>query len=99
MDNFMALSSLVMDLKRTAIGLHRRSFGMSKRFSQEILKRKSEVNLNTVSPYIQKILNRLDWVVTHNNHDKQAEDMLMYSILIQNYLLKQQKTINTSIPQ
>lgn len=72
------LESLASDLKRVALGLHRGSSKMAERFLEEALKRKDEVETDIVSPYIQKILTRLD-----KNID--AENALMYSTLIQNY--------------
>lgn len=78
MNNKYILESLASDLKRVAMGLHRGSDKMAQRFLEEALKRKNEVEIKFVSPYIQRILSRLD-----KNVD--AEKALMYSTLIQNY--------------
>ena len=74
------LSSLEMDLKRVALGLYRKSHGMAERFLQEAIKRKHEVDAEKLLPYMQRILIKV------NNH-MTAEDALMYSTRIQNYLL------------
>ena len=78
MNNKIILESLASDLKRVALGLHRGSDNMARRFLAEALRRKSEIELETVSPYIRKLLIRL-------NKNIDAEDALMYSTLIQNY--------------
>lgn len=78
------LESLAMDLKRVSLGLQRGSMTMAKRFAQESLKRKQEVNLNEVDTYIRKLLNSLEETML-NLDSKSAEDALMYSTLFQNY--------------
>ncbi len=78
MKNKYILESLASDLKRVALGLHRGSTTMADRFIDESLKRKKEVDLTKVAPYIRDILNRLDKKIN-------ADDALMYSTLIQNY--------------
>ena len=78
MSNKFVLESLASDLKRVALGLHRGSNNMANRFLEEALKRKAEVELNKVAPYIQKLLNRL-------NKNIDSENALMLSTLIQNY--------------
>ena len=81
MNNKFILESLASDLKRVALGLHRGSNTMAKRFLDEALKRKEEVALEQVAPYIKKLLNYLD-------EDIDADTALMYSTLIQNYTHK-----------
>jgi hypothetical protein len=78
MNNKYILESLASDLKRVALGLHRGSNVMAKRFLTEALKRKDEVDINKVAPYIKKILNKI-------RSNINAEDALMYSTIIQNY--------------
>lgn len=80
MDNKYILESLASDLKRVAIGLHRGSNVMAQKFLTEALKRRDEVDLNKVSPYLKNILLKLG-----KNTD--SESALMYSTLIQNYTL------------
>lgn len=88
MKNKVELESLVMDLKRVALGYHRGSIGMANRFTQEALKRRGEIDKNTVKPYLKKILQNLDKTLSNNDTKKIAEDSLMYSIILQNYLKK-----------
>lgn len=78
MNNKYILESLASDLKRVALGLHRGSNTMAQRFLDEALKRKSEVELDKVEPYIKKLLNKV-------NKNLDSENALMLSTLIQNY--------------
>ncbi|KKR00061.1 MAG: hypothetical protein UU25_C0031G0007 [Microgenomates group bacterium GW2011_GWB1_40_9] len=80
MENKIILASLAMDLKRVALGLHRKSANMADRFLTEAIKRRDEVNIDDVAPYMKTILGHIDSI--HN-----AEDALMYSTRIQNYIL------------
>lgn len=85
MENNVILSSLAMDVKRVAIGLNRKSYHMADRFLQEAMKRKKEVQKRDVPPYMQKILGKLDHLMDRGR-DHGAEDALMYSTLLQNYI-------------
>lgn len=78
MSNKYVLQSLASDLKRVALGLHRGSNTMAKRFLDEALKRKNELNSKKVAPYIKTLLNNVDEKIN-------SDDALMYSTLIQNY--------------
>ncbi|MFH0749935.1 MAG: hypothetical protein V1917_03440 [Candidatus Gottesmanbacteria bacterium] len=80
MENKIALASLAMDLKRVALGLHRKSNTMANRFLHEAMKRKDEVDTKKLHPYMQHIFMKL-------NEQLDAEDALMYSTRIQNYVL------------
>lgn len=82
----LILSSLAMDLKRVALGYHRKSNKMADRFLQEVIKRKKEINLEKVRPSVKKMLEDLDKMINKNN-DAKAEDALMYSTLFQNAAL------------
>lgn len=84
----IALSSLSMDLKRVALGYYRGSDNMAKRFLEEALKRKSEINPANVRPHIVKLLNKLDKLGEEKEKQKVAEDALMYSTLFQNASLR-----------
>lgn len=84
--NKIALSSLAMDLKRVALGYHRGSDTMAKRFFEEAIKRRNEVDRKSVKPYIGKILDNLE-LMKHKNKEDIAEDALMYSTLLQNTAL------------
>lgn len=87
-ENQIALSSLAMDLKRVALGYHRGSIVMANRFLEEALKRKSEIDTESVKPYIKRLLNKLDSLYEEKDKDRVAEDALMYSTLFQNASLK-----------
>lgn len=87
-ENLIALSSLAMDLKRVALGLHRKSYRMADRFTEEVKKRSHEIQFCAVKPYMQTILSKLDIMLLEPDGDRKAEDALMYSTLIQNYVLK-----------
>ncbi len=79
-DQSIVLSSLAMDLKRAALAFWRGSTGVAQKFLGESLERKKEINMKEIDPYISNVLKDI------NNKD--AEDLLMYSILIQNYVRK-----------
>lgn len=79
--NKYILESLASDLKRVALGLHRGSNKMAQKFLDESLKRRKEVDLTNVKPYVRKILKNLDTKID-------ADDALMFSTLIQNYTQK-----------
>ena len=78
MENKYILESLASDLKRVALGLHRGSNIMAKKFLIEALKRRNEIEIEKVSLYIKNILDQLD-------QDIDSEKALMFSTLIQNY--------------
>lgn len=87
MKNKIILASLSMDLKRIALGQHRNSVKLSDKFSRESLIRINEVDRRNLKPYMQRIL-----VLVKNDLEKtdglqKAENCLMYSTLIQNYVL------------
>ena len=79
-----------MDLKRVAIGIHRKSFQMADRFFIEAMKRRVEVDTRDLSPYMQTIIRELD-SLSHQPLDQKAENALMFSTRIQNYVLFKQK--------
>ena len=87
MNNKFVLESLVMDLKRVAIGNHRKSFGMAKRFYDEALKRKNEVDTKEIKSYLLNILENIE-TMKDKNAEQISEQALMYSTLIQNYTQK-----------
>lgn len=87
MDNKTILASLASDLKRITIGLQRKSMRMANRFQEEVLKRKTEVDVNKLDSYMHRVLNRMELSLKNKNAERKAEDALMYSTLIQNYVL------------
>ena len=86
MDNKIILGSLAMDLKRVALGLHRKSNSMANRFLTEAMKRKDEVNTHDLLPYMKTIIEQVSSLSDRDALHK-AEDALMYSTRIQNYVL------------
>ncbi len=88
MDKKIILGSLVMDLKRAAIGFHRGSYVMAERFLDEAWRRKEEYTKNDLKPYICQILENIKELKMMPK-DEIAEKALMYSTLIQNYLLSE----------
>lgn len=86
--NKIALSSLAMDLKRVALSYHSGSVTTARRFLEEAIKRRDEVDKKKVRSYLKKILGNLDQLVSQKDNQKIAEDALMYSTLFQNAALK-----------
>ncbi len=80
----MALAS---DLKRIALGIQKKSYPMADRFSQEALRWKSEIKTGELQHYMRAIIDNLDRILKGENSDRKAEDALMYSTLIQNYVM------------
>lgn len=85
--NKLALASIAMDLKRVALGYHNGSLNTAKRFFEEALKRRDEIDQSLAEPYVKKLLVQLENIVTSNDSGKIAEDALMYSTLFQNAAL------------
>lgn len=83
-NNKIALASLALDLKRVAMGYHRGSIVMAKCFFEEALKRKEEINQETLKPYLKKLLHNFENIILQKDPQKIAEDTLMYSIIFQN---------------
>lgn len=90
MDNKIVLESLASDLKRIALGLHRGSYRMAERFSQEALKRLNEVDQQQIPQYMCDLLANLHSILNNTDQLRKAEDALMYSTLVQNYVLYKQ---------
>lgn len=85
MNNKIALESLAMDMKRVAIGYNRNSTHMAQRFYEEALKRKQEIDVKSVKPYVRNILDKIGKLKDQpQNHI--ADNALLYSILLQNYI-------------
>lgn len=87
MSKKIIIESLAMDLKRVALGLHRGSYAMANRFKEEALEREQELESQEVDNYLGKLLKNTKEVLKIE-HDRTAEDALMYSILFQNYAVK-----------
>ncbi|HSX48765.1 MAG TPA: hypothetical protein VLE44_00725 [Candidatus Saccharimonadales bacterium] len=87
MKNKIALESLALDLKRGSVFLNRNSQFAANQFLKEAVERKSEIDLKGLSSYIQKIILDLDKIIEEKNKSAKAENLLMYSTIIQNYAL------------
>lgn len=85
--NKIILGSLAMDLKRVALGYYRNSTRVAEVFMGEAMKRKEEVDLEKVEPYIKDLLSKLEEMRSEKDKQKVAEDALMYSTLFQNAAL------------
>ncbi len=94
------IESLAMDLKRVAIGLQTGSIKMADRFKEEALKRAAELDGQSVSPYLNKLLANSKKVLLSNN-ERVGEDALMYSTLFQNWVRAEynKKLVRDNIPQ
>lgn len=78
---------MAMDLKRVALGYHRGSLAMANRFFDEALKRKNEINMVRIKPYVKNIIEKIETIKLEKEEQKRAEDTLLYSILLQNAAL------------
>lgn len=83
MKNKQALGALAMDLKRVALGYFRGSSSLADRFFIEALKRKNEIDSDTLKPYVRRLLYAMENIRKEKN-DRAAEDALFYSTLFQN---------------
>jgi hypothetical protein len=84
MSSKIALSSLAMDLKRVALGYHRGSRALANRFFEEALKRRNEIDMVKIKPYVKNILDKIETIRSEKEEQRKAEDALLYSILLQN---------------
>jgi hypothetical protein len=78
------IESLAMDLKRIALGLHRGSFTVADRFKIEAIKRISELEKQSTSLYLNKLLKK-NIISFQKDNQTISEDALMFSTLFQNY--------------
>lgn len=85
MNNKLIIKSIASDLKRVALGLHRGSHAMANRFEKEALERRKEIDGSKLKPYLNKLIEDMEKVMSNTNIEKKAEDALMYSTLLQNY--------------
>ena len=85
--NKIVFGSIAMDLKRVAMGYYRGSNKTAERFLQEALSRRSDVERDKLTPYLKKLLVKIEALSDENDGQKKAEDALMYSTLFQNAAL------------
>jgi len=83
----IAIASIAMDLKRVALGFYSGSKKTARRFSQEALKRREEIDEKKLKPYLRVFFNKLPEILNQEDEKKVAEDALMYSTIFQNFLL------------
>lgn len=81
--NKQILGALALDLKRVAIGLNRGYDTMAEKFLGEAIKRRNEVEIADIKPYLSKFLKNID-NIKKENRQKGAEDALLYSTIFQN---------------
>lgn len=86
--NKLALESLSMDLLRIAKGLNRGSEKMANTFTNEAIKKSSEIEPAELKPYMKKIVEKLKIYLKSKDKTKKSEDALMFSTLIRNYCQK-----------
>ena len=87
MDKKIIVSSLALDLRRVAQGLHRGSLASARVFKDEALKRGKELENMKSEGYLKNLWSKTK-LCLENNSDKMAEDILMYSTLFQNIATK-----------
>jgi len=90
-NNYIAISSLAMDLKRVALAFYKGSNETGERFILEANKRKEEINVDLVKPYLISHINSLEKVFAREDKLHLAEDALMYSQIFQNYAITFEK--------
>lgn len=78
-NNYIAISSLAMDLKRIAIAYRNNSNETAERFIVEANKRKREIDTSLVKPYLLTHIYSLDKMFKCDDKLHLAEDALMYS--------------------
>lgn len=87
MDEKIIVSSLALDLRRIAQGLNRGSFTSAKIFIDEALKRGNEIENFIQDHYLRYLWSKTKKILLQEDV-KSAEDILMYSILFQNFAVK-----------
>lgn len=88
MEKKIIVSSLALDLRRIAQGLHRGSLASAARFKQEAWKRGGELEELVDQDEYLLYLWRKTKQAFQGEPDRVAEDILMYSILFQNVATK-----------
>ena len=78
------LSSLSLDLRRSAQGYFRGSTKMADRFLDEAFERKREADLLSIKPYLKTLLGKMEGIRSEPNLEAKAEQALMLSTLFQN---------------
>ena len=79
----IVLLSLASDLKRITLSIQRNSFSSAKRFNEEAKKWLLE-SKKTSDKTVKELLRKVEISLNQKDDLKKAEDLLMYSTLIQN---------------
>ena len=82
MNNKILLESMALDLKRVAIGAHRKSTKMSERFLQEVIKRNEQLDYQSLPISLKKLLLHMNKSFENKNSLQLADNALMYSTLL-----------------
>lgn len=80
------IGALSLDLKRVALGLHRGSIKMADRFESESRQRQQEALSIGIDDSLQRIFNIWHKVNQDKVIERKAENILMISVLLDNYL-------------
>lgn len=82
------LQNIALDLDRISTSLSRNSFAVAKRFDQEVIKQQKQINSLGLPIYIKKIVSALPQALSQKDTTQKADDALMYSVLLQNFVAK-----------
>ena len=87
MNTKMLLAALSQDLYRIAISLHTHSDKTAEKFTSVALQTASQIDRRDVKPHIKKVLVNLPVILGEHDKKLRSEDVLTYSIIIQNSAL------------
>ncbi|MBI2590255.1 MAG: hypothetical protein HYW33_00020 [Candidatus Blackburnbacteria bacterium] len=87
-DNKFLIGSIVSDLRRASLYMHLGSLSTASHFAHEAIETKKRVNMEMISPHVARILEETEKTLKKPDGDHKAEDILMYSILLQNFAQK-----------
>ena len=82
------LQNIALDLDRISTSLNRNSFTVAERFVQEVINQQKQIGNSGLPDYIKKILSALPQALSQQESKQKADDALMYSILLQNFVAK-----------
>jgi serine/threonine protein phosphatase PrpC len=83
------IGALSNDLFRIASLSHRGSEKAALRFAQEASKRVADLQDRKVKQYIRDVIGKINDILSEENQLKEnCDNMLMYSVLLQNYCLQ-----------
>lgn len=88
MNTNQVIGALSADLLRVALGYHQGAIQMANRFLKEAHKRQQEIDTNQIPPFLKQLLETMEHSLKQTDTKQLAEDALMYSSILQNYLLK-----------